>query len=150
VSLHPHRDARREQGVIKVADQHKHGSWYARFNARIALTITVAVGSMTCAYLFAVWAISGIPTALEPGGIGFQNWFAEEFLQLVLLSVIMVGQDVQAKASDKRAEQTYNDVEMLLSELDEIKATLRSLLPQAGLRVIPRGGEDGPEPNAGS
>jgi len=34
---------------------------------------------------------------------------AQTFLQLVLLSVIMVGQNVQAAAADKRAEATFHD-----------------------------------------
>ena len=119
-----HRQQRAEQGPILVADQHARGNWYTRANAWLAVKITGAVGTMTCAWLFAAWAIYGLPVALRPGGIGFANWFAEEFLQLVLLSVIIVGQNIQASASDKRAEQTYNDVEMLLHELDQIKALL--------------------------
>lgn len=119
-----HRQQRAEQGPILVADQHSRDNWYKRANAWLAVKITGAVGTMTCAWLFAAWAIYGLPVALEPGGIGFANWFAEEFLQLVLLSVIIVGQNIQAQASDKRAEQTYNDVEMLLHELDQIKALL--------------------------
>jgi hypothetical protein len=119
-----HRQARAEQGPVKVADQHRTTGWYTRGNAWLAVRITNMVGTMTCAWLFAAWAVYGLPVALRPGGIGFANWFAEEFLQLVLLSVIMVGQNVQATAADKRSEQTYNDVEMLLLELDEIKALL--------------------------
>ena len=45
--------------------------------------------------MFALW---GMPAGLRT--LGFQNWFAEEFLQLVLLSVIMVGQNVQARKHD--------------------------------------------------
>lgn len=119
-----HRQDRREQGPILVGDQHSRGNWYTRGNAWLATKITGAVGTMTCAWLFAAWAIYGLPVALRPGGIGFANWFAEEFLQLVLLSVIIVGQNIQAQASDKRAEQTYHDVEMLLRELDQITALL--------------------------
>lgn len=64
-------------------------------NDWIAVKITAFVGSMWCAYLFAAFAIWGAPDGIRT--LGFQNWFAEEFLQLVLLSVIMVGQNVQAK-----------------------------------------------------
>ena len=41
-------------------------------------------------------------------------------LQLVLLSVIMVGQKVAARASDKQALETYKDAEALLKIQDEV------------------------------
>src|ERR1035438_3706504 len=65
------------------------------FNAKLALLITRGVGTMACAYLFAVLALIGLPTALAPGGEGIISWIAQTFLQLVLLSIIMVGQTVQ-------------------------------------------------------
>lgn len=123
---HPHVAARREQGPVKVGGQLKRSNWYARGNAWLAVKITAMVGSMTCAWLFAAWAIAGLPTAMEPGGIGFFNWFAEELLQLVLLSVIIVGQNIQAAAADKRAEQTYLDAEAILHESSQIQAHLET------------------------
>ena len=42
------------------------------------------------------------------------QWIAQTFLQFVLLSVIIVGQNVQAAASDRRAEDTYQDAEAVL------------------------------------
>jgi hypothetical protein len=74
-----------------------------KVNDAIALCVTNFVGSMWCAYLFAAFAIWGAPSGVKT--LGFQNWFAEEFLQLVLLSVIMVGQNVQAKKHDEIAEK---------------------------------------------
>jgi hypothetical protein len=87
------------------------------FNAKAAVLITRGVGTMACAYLFALLAISGFPAAMRKGGIGFSNWLAEEFLQLVLLSIIMVGQIVLAKASDARAEQQLADTAAILDEV---------------------------------
>jgi hypothetical protein len=72
---------------------------------------------MWTAYIFALIAFLGLPAALHPGGEGIVAWVAQTFLQLVLLSVIMVGQDVQSKASDRRAEATYKDTEAILTEL---------------------------------
>src|SRR5271165_5044536 len=73
-------------------------------NAKIAVFLTNIVGSMWCAYVFAIIALFGLPQALRPGGEGIVSWIAQTFLQLVLLSVIMVGQNVQAQAGDVRAE----------------------------------------------
>src|SRR5580658_4307176 len=70
-----------------------------RFNAKVALICVTAVGSMWCAYLFAAEAVWGLPTALKPGNIGFAFWLASDFLQLVLLSVIIVGQNIQSQAA---------------------------------------------------
>lgn len=90
------------------------------FNGRLALLITGAVGTMWCAYLFAVLAFISLPVAIQGGTATLISWIAQTFLQLVLLSVIMVGQKVAAAASDKQAEETYKDTEALLKLQDEI------------------------------
>ena len=87
-------------------------------NAKIAVFLTNIVGSMWCAYAFAVIAFIGLPAALKPGGEGIIAWIAQTFLQLVLLSVIMVGQNVQSLASDVRAQHTYDDTVQILDRLD--------------------------------
>jgi hypothetical protein len=123
---HPHIKKRAEAGPVKVDDQRRRGNLYTRFNARIAIWITAAVGSMTCAWLFAALAFAGLPTALKPGNIGFLFWFSSDLLQLTLLSVIIVGQNIQAQASDKRSEQTYKDAEAVLAEALKIQEHLQA------------------------
>lgn len=88
------------------------------FNAKIAVFLTNIVGSMWCAYAFALLALVGLRPALKPGGEGLIAWIAQTFLQLVLLSVIMVGQNVQSVASDVRSEHTYDDTLQILDRLD--------------------------------
>ena len=88
------------------------------FNAKIAVFLTNIVGSMWCAYAFAILAFIGLGPALKPGGEGIIAWIAQTFLQLVLLSVIMVGQNVQSVASDVRSEHTYEDTVQILDRLD--------------------------------
>jgi len=87
-------------------------------NAKIAVFLTNLVGSMWCAYAFAIVALIGLRPALKPGGEGIIAWIAQTFLQLVLLSVIMVGQNVQSLASDARALNTFKDTETILDRLD--------------------------------
>jgi len=87
-------------------------------NAKIAVFLTNIVGSMWCAYVFAIIALIGLPAALKPGGEGIIAWIAQTFLQLVLLSVIMVGQNVQSEASDVRSQHTYEDTLVILDRLD--------------------------------
>lgn len=89
-------------------------------NGRIALLITDAVGTMWCAYVFAAITLVSLPEAVTGGIATLIAWVAQTFLQLVLLSVIMVGQKVSAAASDKQALQTYKDAEALLKIQDEL------------------------------
>ena len=93
---------------------------YIGFNGRLAVLITSAVGTMWCAYIFAVIAFISLPMAIKGGTASLISWIAQTFLQLVLLSVIMVGQKVAAQASDKQAEETYKDTESILKLQDEI------------------------------
>ena len=89
-------------------------------NGRIAVFITNIVGSMWCAYAFGGLALISLPQAIQGGTATLVAWIAQTFLQLVLLSVIMVGQKVSAAASDKQALQTYKDAEALLKIQDEV------------------------------
>jgi len=97
------------RGDVKKADG---------LNAKIAVFLTNIVGSMWCAYVFAIIAFLGLRPALKPGGEGLVAWIAQTFLQLVLLSVIMVGQNVQSEASDVRSQHTYDDTVQILDRLD--------------------------------
>jgi hypothetical protein len=88
------------------------------FNAKLAVLITRGVGTMACAYLFALIALISLPDAIKGGRPAIISWIAQTFLQLVLLSIIMVGQTVQAKASDARAEKEFADTETILGLMD--------------------------------
>jgi hypothetical protein len=115
---HPHLFARKNQGPHTIAKEHQ------GFNGWLAVTITNGVATMWCAYLFAILAFISLPDAIKAGTATIISWIAQTFLQLVLLSIIMVGQKVAAAASDKQALQTYKDAEALL----EISNDLHSLL----------------------
>ncbi len=123
---HPWLELRKFEKPVKVFDQLPRNNVSNRFNAWLAVKITKAVGSMWCAYIFAAFDLLSLPSALRSGIQAIVAWVAQTFLQLVLLSIIMVGQDVQAKAADKRANQTYQDAEALLHESQIIDAHLNS------------------------
>ena len=89
-----------------------------KFNSKLALTLTTMVSTMWCAYIFAAIALISFPAALAGGVAAIISWIAQTFLQLVLLSVIMVGQDVQSKKAERRAAQ---DHAMITEELKQIK-----------------------------
>ncbi len=77
-------------------------------NAKVALIITRTVGTMACAYTFALIALISLPAAINSGQvIIIVAWIAQTFLQLVLLPIIIVGQNVISEAQDKRAEADH-------------------------------------------
>jgi hypothetical protein len=96
-----------------------------RFNDWLAIKITKIVGTMWCAYAFACLAFISLPAAIHGGTATLVAWIAQTFLQLVLLSIIMVGQKVAAEKSDRQLEQTYKDAEALLRINSEIQILLR-------------------------
>ncbi len=125
---HPHIERRKASGPPKVADAAAtvHGPGrVGRFNARAGLKITVVVGTMWCAYLFTVLALVSAPSAFRTGNLLIiVAWVAQTFLQLVLLPIIIVGQNVQSSAADARAQATYDDAAAVLEEAKQIQAHL--------------------------
>jgi len=122
---HPHI-AHRKKNAPKTALDHQPSptGLITRFNAFLAVKITNAVGTMWCAYAFAVLAMISLPDAVHQGTAALIAWIAQTFLQLVLLSIIIVGQKVAGEASDKRAIDTYNDAEAVLHEAIQIQQHL--------------------------
>ena len=110
---HPHME-RRKEAFAKAKEQ------AAGFNDRLAVKITSIVGTMWCAYAFAILALISFPEAVRAGTATLVAWFAQTFLQLVLLSIIMVGQKVAAQKSDMQLDQTYRDAEALLEINDDM------------------------------
>jgi hypothetical protein len=94
----------------------EHASLFRRLNAKIGLRITLIVGSMWTAYLFTVLTLFALPDAINQGVYYVVVWLSSSFLQLVLLPIIIVGQNIQAKSADMRAAQTYQDTEAILKE----------------------------------
>jgi hypothetical protein len=79
-----------------------------RFNLWLAEKITSGVATMWCAYLFAGIALISLPKALQSGdSIVIVSWVAQTFLQLVLLSIIMVGQKVQSASVEQKIDETH-------------------------------------------
>jgi len=121
---HPHIAARKKLKPATVSGMLPRGNAAQRFNAFLAVKITDGVGTMWCAYIFVALALISLPAAIAGGTATTISWIAQTFLQLVLLSIIMVGQKVSSAASDKRAQDTYNDAEAVLHEAIQIQQHL--------------------------
>jgi hypothetical protein len=118
---HPHIERRKVKRAPRVEDQLPRDSAVNRFNTFLALKITAGVGTMWCAYAFAALALISLPTAIRGGIAPTITWIAQTFLQLVLLSIIIVGQNVQSAAADERAQATYEDADAVLHTALEIQ-----------------------------
>ena len=118
---HPRIAQRKNEKPVKVDDGR------VGVNGKVALIITAVVGTMWCAYIFTLIALISLPSALQSGqAIVIVAWIAQTFIQLVLLPIIIVGQNIQGKAADKRSEQTYSDAEAILSECLQLQAHLQA------------------------
>jgi hypothetical protein len=118
---HPHIATRHQHKAAKTSDER------VGINGKIGVFITTVVGTMWAAYLFTILAVVSLPGALSShDSVIIVAWIAQTFLQLVLLPVIIVGQNVQSKAADKRSEQTYSDAEAILHECLQLQEHLKA------------------------
>lgn len=91
-----------------------------KLNDRLANGITTVVGSMWAAYAFAGLSLVSLPAVLATGNaVVIVAWITQTFLQLVLLPVILVGQNLQSQAQQKLIQDTHDKV---LAELTILKA----------------------------
>jgi hypothetical protein len=126
-----------------VLSHHSHGTIHGtgpvgRFNSWLAVKITKTVGSMWIAYLFAAIALISFPAAIRSGEvIIIVAWIAQTFFQLVLLPIIIVGQNVIQASTDARAEadhETLTAVHQLTVEVHAINEAQSAILRQLQAR----------------
>ena len=109
------------------------------FNDWLAKKITDGVATMWCAYLFAFLALISLPAAIKTHDVvTIVAWIAQTFLQLVLLSIIMVGQNLNSVGVEKKINETHaaslgefelakEAREIANKELVELKALARDI-----------------------
>jgi hypothetical protein len=80
-----------------------------RFNTALAVTVTKSVGTMWAAYLFTLIAIGGGVAVVTQNAFltALSVLISQTFLQLVLLPIIIVGQNVISASQDARAEADH-------------------------------------------
>ncbi|HEY1645556.1 MAG TPA: hypothetical protein VGF75_04200 [Candidatus Saccharimonadales bacterium] len=113
-----------------------------RFNNNLALKITNSVGSMWSAYLFALLSLCSLPAIIvliDPGArsdfpkfiiaasvITLIAWISQNFLQLVLLPVIMVGQNVIQGHQEAKADADHKTLTYLANLQEEQMTELKN------------------------
>lgn len=113
-----------------------------RLNDKIGLWFTKVVGTMWAAYVFGGLAFVALPQALQQGSLTvLVNWVSSNFLQLILLPIIMVGQDLQGRHSELRAEIDFEtnvkaekEIEKILKHLDEQDKLILSLVKRKAVK----------------
>ena len=143
MSRHPHFGHTKTGLPVhaRTIDHHKGG-----FNKAIAILLTAKVGNMRCFWVFCVIALLSLPATLHlanvvgPHWLGIPSfflsygfifldaWFCQNFVQLVLLPALMVGQNLQNEASDARSAKQFEDTELIADRLD--------VTTQGGIREI--------------
>lgn len=121
----PHLHQPRNVNLLHDAEKAASG-----INQKIAITLTKAVGTMICAYIFAILAIIGFP-GFNATPIAYVQWISQTFIQLVMLSVIMVGQSILGRKQELQADEafhttisTYHDIEQIMKHLSAQDAEL--------------------------
>jgi uncharacterized membrane protein len=123
---HPRLHRRHQLRPVRTRDAHD-----IRFNGRLAAWLTRRLGSMGVVYATlagtAIWMALG-----APGVFGFDPYpyplllFVGNVVQLLLIFVIMVGQQVLGAASNHRADQTYEDAQAILAECEQLQAHMEA------------------------
>ena len=73
-------------------------------NAKVAVVLTRVVGTMWCFWVFNGIALISLPTAIQTSNLTIMiNWVSSNWIQLILLPALMVGQNLQSTAADARA-----------------------------------------------
>lgn len=121
-SQHPHIEARKSQDPSQAE---LFDAKPRTVNDRIGFGITKILGTMWAAYIFAALTLVSLPAVVISGDpVLIVAWIAQTFLQLVLLPIIIVGQNIQATAAEKRATLTYQDAAAVLEEAIKIQEHL--------------------------
>jgi len=96
---------------------------------KISKYITEKVGTFGCAILFCILACISLPSVIKSGEtLTIVSWFAQTFLQLVLLPIIMIGQNLQSRHAEILAEATYeNDIDMH-KDVEKVKKDVSEIL----------------------
>jgi uncharacterized membrane protein len=129
VNLHPDEQQLLADAATRFEAPPTMDDEYVGFNGRLAAWITNRAGTMAAfyaAFIFQIgWIIAGQTVGFDPYPYAFLL-FLSSLTQLLLMFIIMVGQQVIGRTADKRAVQTYVDAEAVLHACERLQAHLRA------------------------
>lgn len=132
---HPHVAARAQQGPVTI-DRPR-----MPLNDRVARRATLIFGTMVCTYGFVIYGALGAIFSKEQATLLYwSNW-----IQLWSLPLLMVGQVVLGRTSERRNQQAFDDTEAILhghqqlaahqSAQDDVQSAQGELLKKIALKV---------------
>ena len=99
----------------------------AKFNYLVAVKITNSVGTMWCAYAFFILDLIMLPPVIKANNvIVWVTYIAQTVLQLVLLPIIMVGQNVIQAQNESKADTDHHTLTYLATLQDEQMQLLKN------------------------
>ena len=107
---HPHKP-------VNVNEKHKQEQ--SGINQKIAVALTNSVGTMWCAYVFTVLAILGYP-GFQATPTQWVQWISQTLIQLVMLSVIMVGQKVIGRHQELQSDEQFSTTQKIYHDIEQI------------------------------
>lgn len=117
---HPHVVHPKDVSVIKLKGIFKFNSW-------IAVKITNGVGTMWCAYAFLILDLFMLPPVIQSHStMIWVTYIAQTVLQLILLPIIMVGQNVIQAQNEAKAEVDHKTLTYLANLQDEQMQELKN------------------------
>jgi len=106
---------------------HKELQGLNKFNYNLAVKITGGVGTMWCAYAFLILDLFMLPPVIKAASIMiWVTYIAQTVLQLVLLPIIMVGQNVIQTQNESKADTDHKTLTYLATLQDEQMAELKN------------------------
>ena len=149
--IRPHFISELKKHRIALRNVHKEVHKDSKLSDRFALWITTHVGTVEFFLLIfswtAIWLLwnSFGPVSLrfDSPGSGFVIWlFASNVIQLILMPLIMVGQNVQSRHAELLAQHDYEinvkaekEVDIILHHLDHLDKMLVIALEKLGVNM---------------
>jgi uncharacterized membrane protein len=110
---------------------------------KIALLITGAIGTMYAVYIFALIMASWMIVQVVSGKSAFDPFpfafllFLGNIVQLLLMPLIMVGQNLQSRHAEARAEEEFRTVGKVFTDIETVMKHLdaqdKELVRQSGI-----------------
>lgn len=105
-------------------------------NAHLAEAVTRGVGTMACAYVFTALSLVSLPGAIKTHDVVvIVGWIAQTFLQLVLLSILMVGQKAGNDWLASTMRETHDAVLGEVAGVAELVADLHAKHDATAVKV---------------
>ena len=144
---HPRKPA--HKSIRQVNEEHKEG---LNRGETLALVITQRIGTMGFFLIILTWTILWLgwnilapqPLKFDPPN-AFVFWlFISNMIQILLMPLIMIGQNLQGRHAELRAESDYEvnvraeeEIGRIIQQLDEQRALLETIRQRLGDDATP-------------